>query len=357
MNNNKYNRGELRTDRNSRNRFVSSYDKHYKTVSYIAIIVAILALIAVTCLIFSGFWKEFIPVGNIDGNIEQPNPKPSYIASEGGDDLSDVYLYSEYAILVKVSDMTTIAHQGADTVIYPASMTKVMTVLVALDHIENIDDEYVINEKAINQMDPESSNAGLKYYIGSKVSVRDLLYGVSYESAADSVFCLIDYLGFTMKEFVSLMNEKAKEIGMQNTTFGGAIGMDYEYNQTTCRDIAGMMVYAMENPLCLELFGGTKYQVSTMDRTYYNGTLWTNVNDFDTVNFNATPENIISGYNLLAAKSGFETKAGYCLVSYLENDETGEKFVLVTANAPHNKSPYRKARILDMQTLFDLFNP
>ena len=357
MNNNNYERGKLKTGSESQNRYASSHTAHYRKVSNIAIIVAILALIAVTCLIFSAFWEEFLPVWNVEENLEQPSSKPSYIASEGGDDLSDVYLYSEYAILIKVSDMTTIAHQGADTVIYPASMTKVMTVLVALDHIENLDDEYVINEDAINQMDPESSNAGLKYYIGRKVSVRDLLYGVSYESAADSVFCLIDYLGFTMKDFVSLMNEKAKEIGMQNTRFGGAIGMDYEENQTTCRDIAGMMVYAMENPLCRELFGGTKYEVSTMNKTYYNGTLWTTVNDFDTIDFNATPENIVAGYNLLAAKSGYEINAGYCLVSYLENDRTGEKFVLVTANAPHDKSPYRRARILDMQTLFDLFQP
>ena len=373
MNNKNYNSGRLRTGRRSRNRFVSSllYIDHRK--SSIAIIASILALAIIVCIFFAAFYEESIPsfIPQATTSTKKPDGEPSqnvgkkypyatvtsktdFVASKGGNDLSDIYLYSEYAILIRLSDMTTIAHQDADAVIYPASMTKVMTVVTAIDIIENLDDRYLITREVLNRIPQGASTAWLSSHIGSYVSVRDLLYGISYMSGADSVICLIDYFGLTEEEFVILMNAKADEIGLENTNFGGAIGMDDEFNQTTCRDVAAIMAYAMENPLCQELFGGLAYKLDYVEMTYYNSTLSKTL-----TNMGTNPDKVLGDdYTLVAAKSGLEDEAGYCLVSYIKNDVTDEYFVLVTAKASRSSSyPSNKNTILDMKILFNEFLP
>lgn len=360
MSNRNYNRGEMRVGRTRRNRFISSAIINNKKISSIIIIASVLSLTIITCTFFALFGGFKLPEWNFDKpDIPAVQTPKNYIAVEGGVDLSELDLYADNIILVRLSDMTTLAHKNADQNIYPASMTKVMTVLVALDHIENLDEEYVIKKEVLEKIPGGSSNAGLLSYIGCKVSIRDLLYGVSYESGADSVLCLIDALGFTWDDFIELMNEKAVDIGLQNTTFGGAIGMDTERNQTTCRDVAAFMTYAMENPLCVELFGGLEYKCDYILKTYHNGTLYDTVNDYDNkdTGYDATPKNILEGYTLIAAKSGAEEIPGYCLVSYIENNETGERFVLVTANTVYLQAPYRKVRIEDMRDIFYLLEP
>lgn len=377
MKNNSYNSGELHVGKGSKNRYTSSSFVDDVKKSSIAVIASMLVLATITCVFFAVFggFDTSTPAGNFPSSstttsTTTDNSKPTepdtkypystitdktnFIASKGGNDLSNVYLYSEYAILIRLSDMTTIAHQNADTKMYPASMTKVMTVVTALDLIEDLEDEYTITREVLSAVPSDASTAWLKDFIGSKATVRDLLYGISYRSGGDSVICLLDYLGMTMKEFASLMNEKAAEIGLQNTTFGGAIGMDEEENQTTCRDMAAIMAYAMENPLCQDLFGGKAYRLKNIEMTYYNATL---VNTLD--NMGTKPSYVLGkNYTLLAAKSGLEENAGYCLVSYIKNDATGEAFVLVTANASRaDEYPYNKNPILDMQILFEKFTP
>lgn len=360
MINKNYNSGKIRIDRARRSRYIASSFINDSAKSSIAIVASILALALIVCAFFIAFKDQFsLPVLNIPNpdvtlSPEEENPKPVYVATEGGKGMYHMDLSSQYAILVKLSDMTTVAHKYADEVIYPASMTKVMTVVTALDLIENIEDKYLITKEVLNKIPNGASTAWLSNCIGSEVSIRDLLYGISYMSGADSVICLIDYLGLTEEKFVASMNTKAVEIGLQNTIFGGAIGMDAEFNQTTCRDIAAIMTYAMQNPLCVELFGGISYKLDYVEMTYYNSTLSKTLN-----NIGLKPETVLGDdYTLIAAKSGLEDKAGYCLVSYIRNDITGEYFVLVTANASRsNAYPPNKNTILDMQILFSEFLP
>lgn len=372
-----YNEGELEVSaEESENRYETSAHDSDERFSSIAIIAAILLLSIITSVFFGLFTRESIPVLNTgsstttttttttQGKPNTPdNPdskypfatvtdKTQFIATMGGNDLSDIYLYSEYAILIKLSDMTTIAHQDADTVIYPASMTKVMTVIVALDMIEDLNDGYTVTQEILDQVPEGAKKASLSLFVGETVTVRDLLYGVAYISGADSVLCLVDYFNLTVEQFAALMNEKAAEIGLQNTTFGGAIGMDAEENQTTCRDMAAIMAYAMENPLCREIFGEETYKFDYHNFSYknstFNGVVWEK--------FGKDSTTIVPGYTLLATKSGLEDKAGYCLVSLLKNNTTGEEFVLVTAKSAY-KTPYNQAPILDMVELFNKLAP
>jgi D-alanyl-D-alanine carboxypeptidase (penicillin-binding protein 5/6) len=397
MNKNDYNRGKFKTSQQSKSRYTTSkrdVGNRRLIVLQIGFAIFLLAvMIALFACVFPGglfAWNSLGDGGtkpHIEGTIPKPtdpnkdypyvtNPdKSNFIASDGGEYLSG--LYSKTAILVRLSDMTTIGYKNADEVIYPASMTKLMTVITALDLIENLDDTYVfdpevldriileskllenVKEKLHKELKDDGAHANMKYlyeeyfngsdYEWITYTVRDLIYGISYRSGWDSVVCLIDYLGLTWDHFVALMNSKANEIGLQNTYFGGAIGMDLEENQTTCRDMAAIMAYAMENPLCAEFFGGTSYRLTYMKMTYTNRTL------NDTFNNMGTNLSKVLGskYTIVATKSGYETNAGYCLVSCIQNNESGELFVLVTANAKNGT----KYSILDMQEIFDSMNP
>lgn len=356
-------------------RYVTSAYEREEGFSSLAIVAAILALAILTCALFGIFSDDslpaFLPIFSsttttttltpvqkpIDPSKTYPyatkTDKTQFVAAEGGKGMYQLDIDSGFAILVKLSDMTTLAHKYADELIYPASMTKVMTIVTALDFIEDISDTYIITDKVLSAVPSGASVAWLSSYVGETVSVRDLLYGISYMSGADSVLCLIDYLDLTVSEFAYLMNLKAEEIGMKNSHFGGAIGMDSENNTSTCRDIAALMAYAMENPLCHELFGGLSYRLDHIGLTYYHSTLSKTLHAMST-----DPDRVLgSKYTLIAAKSGLETKAGHCLVSYIKNNQTEEYYVLVTAKVPWDAYHTKNNSILDMQEIFNTYKP
>ena len=371
MNKNNQNRGGMRTKSRSVSRYVTSSVINNVEKSSIAIVCAILVLALVTVAFFTVFAEDFSLPAWITASKRDPIPnnpdrktpyatvtdKTNFVASGMGVFLSNYGLDSDYAILVRLSDMSAVAQKNEDMYIYPASMTKVMTVITALDLIEDLDDVYVVTKKVLNTVPSGASTASLSIFLDegyNTVTVRDLLYGISYRSGADAVLCLIDYFGLTVDEFVDLMNSKADEIGLKNTLFGGAIGMDDEENQTTCRDVAALMAYAMENPLARELFSGGKHSLDLIEGySYYHSTM-----DTLLANMGTTPQRVLGdNYTILAAKSGLETNAGYCLVSYIKNDKTGELFVLVTAHAEKAEWPYAQNPIHDMKKVFDAVKP
>ena len=365
MNKRKYNSGELDvSNKNSRTTvfMTSAYESNNEFLK-ILIIVSILLLAVVATIFFIYSNDDISSLGQQIQQGGEPNTPAgedfpyatvptmqNYISDGNGTGLGGVNIASEYAILIDLSTMETVASKNADARIYPASMTKVMTVLVACDLINDLDDNYVISRRVLNQVPSGASTAYLSDYVGRTVTVKDLLYGISYRSGADAVLCLLDYLGLSVDEFATLMNKKAAEIGLTNTRFGGAIGMDEEVNQTTCREIAAIMAYAMDNPLCREVFGGERYVPTYItELSYYHGTLVTTVSG----SMGMSPGTLVKGYTVLAAKSGFETLAEHCLVSYIQNDQTGKCFVLVTAYADGSKT----LPISDLVTIISTIKP
>lgn len=369
---NEYNRGQYRTSNQRKNRFITSAIIDDRQTSSVAILAMMLVLAMITCIFFIGCRDDFtLPTWNFkipsaNTSLKDPNKsypyvtntsKTQFVASKGGTGLGGVTLSSDYAILISVDNMSTLAHKNADEKIYPASMTKVMTVITALDYIENLDDVYTVTQQVLDKIPKGSSTAGMQYAMTefgvTTYTVRDILYGISYCSGADSVTCLLDYLDVSMNEFAVLMNKKAKEIGLKNTNFGGAIGMDAEENQTTCRDMAAIMTYAMENKYAQEFFSGIRHFYDLHDgMSYFHSTLSKTLDYLD-----KKPETLLKGYTLIAAKSGLEDKAGYCLVSYISNDETGEKYVLVTAKAERHEWPAAANPLYDMVEIFKAIKP
>ena len=144
-----------------------------------------------------------------------------------------------------------------DTQIYPASMTKIMTSIIAFDLLKknklSLDDNFVVSENAWRLS--QSGYSSMFIMINDQVSVEDLLKGIIIASGNDACVALAEGIAGSEENFAEMMNEKALEIGMTNTNFTNSSGINDPDNLSTVRDIAVMSKYLISNyPNYYELF-------------------------------------------------------------------------------------------------------
>lgn len=244
----------------------------------------------------------------------------------------DGYIESNNTILVEIGSgsCTSIAEKSADMKIYPASMTKVMSLLVACENITDTSAKLTVSQKNVQYM-ADNDGSGYGLMAGEILTVKDLLYLTSYQSDTVAALTLAEYVSGSEEKFVELMNEKARELGLSNTNFSNCTGIHDENNYTTCREMAAIMTYALDNPLCNELLTNyTGYPLVTNMRTeedkckFYSGWYSGRFSDnprLDTV--------VIKG-----GKTGYTDEAGVCLVSYAVSKTTGKRYVNVIVGQP-----------------------
>ena len=154
-----------------------------------------------------------------------------------------------------------------DISIYPASMTKIMTAIIAFDFIKsgdiNLDDEFIVSEKAWRLS--TSGYSSMFIMVGDEVSVENLLKGIIIASGNDACIALAEGIAGTEEEFAILMTAKAKELGMDNTNFSNSSGINHPDNNSTVRDIMTMSRYLIkEHPEFYKMFAEKEF---TWDRT------------------------------------------------------------------------------------------
>lgn len=154
-----------------------------------------------------------------------------------------------------------------DMSIYPASMTKIMTAIIAFDLLKSkklsLDDKITISEKAWRMS--QAGYSSMFIMINDKISVENLLRGIIVASGNDACVALAEGIAGTEENFAVMMTEKALEIGMENTNFTNASGLNDPDNYSTVRDIALMSKYLIKNyPFYYEYFKETEF---TWDRT------------------------------------------------------------------------------------------
>ena len=157
--------------------------------------------------------------------------------------------------------------KNADASIYPASMTKIMTAIVAFDLIKSgdlsLDDKFIVSEKAWRLS--TAGYSSMFIMVGDEVSVEDLLRGIIVASGNDACIALAEGIAGTEEEFAILMTAKAQEIGMENTNFSNSSGINDPNNYSTVRDILLMSNYLIkEHPKFYEYFAEKEF---TWDRT------------------------------------------------------------------------------------------
>ncbi len=263
------------------------------------------------------------------------------VAREGD---ANVGVYSSHAVFVDLSDFTILAGRGADDQMYPASMTKVMTLLVACENLEPSDygASVTMSAEVISEMQRQgASNFG--FSAGDTVTVRDLLYAIALESDGAASIELAKYIAGSHEGFVQMMNAKATALGLMNTRFTNVTGLHDPNHYTTCREMASIMAAAMDNAEVSTLLGEDTYVTSrvtgeasqrfTQRITFYN-TYYIDVVERGTGEFFALSQ-VDSGARVIGAKTGSTDEAGKCLVSCVRSS-TGKLYVAVTTGASNS---------------------
>ena len=190
-----------------------------------------------------------------------------FVLSFSQKSFSEIEINAEHMILQDFHSGKILFEQNADDKIYPASMTKIMTAIVAFDLLKkgetSLDEMITISEKAWRMS--QSGYSSMFIMLNDQVSVEDLLKGIIIVSGNDSCVALAEGLSGTEKDFVLLMNEKAIEIGLENTNFNNSSGFNDPDNYSTVRDILKMSRYMIANyPGYYSYF---KEKTFTWDRT------------------------------------------------------------------------------------------
>ncbi|MDE7404007.1 MAG: hypothetical protein K2M81_02755, partial [Lachnospiraceae bacterium] len=233
---------------------------------------------------------------------------------------SEKEFHSNYAILIDMDDDSILAEKYARTRINPASMTKVLTVLVAAEHIENLDDTFTMTLEITDYgYIHDCSSAG--FVKDEVVSIKDLFYGTVLPSGADAAVGLATYVAGSQDAFVELMNEKLDQLGLSQTAhFTNCVGVYDENHYCTVYDMAMIMEAAMDNELCREVMSAHTYTTSKTDQhpEGINLSNW----------FLRRIEDKDCGGEVICGKTGYVVQSGSCAASYAV-DHSGKHYICV----------------------------
>lgn len=257
----------------------------------------------------------------------EPEENKIYEATESPDMKAvSEEVISSNAIFISLRKKEILAQRAARQVIDPASMTKILTVLVAAEQIEekNLDDKVMIT---IDITDYSYSNdcSSVGFAKNERVTVRDLFYGTILPSGADAALALATYVAGSQEAFVELMNEKLQELGLSDTAhFTNCVGLYDEAHRCTVYDMAMIMEAAIDDPLCREVMSAHTYTTSATAE-HPDGITISNW-------FLRRIEDKETGAEIVCGKTGYVVQSGNCAASYGE-DQNGNGYICVTADS------------------------
>lgn len=216
------------------------------------------------------------------------------------------------AIIMEYDTGEILWEKNSSRKLYPASVTKMMTAIIALEKIENLDEIIKISWAAAGR-----NSSFFEFKMGDEISAMDLIKTALICSHNNATIALAEFISGNEKEFVELMNLKAREIGALNTNFQNSNGLDSEYpeHKTTAADLALIAKYCMENESFREIV------VKQKDRIKING---------EAVNIYNTNALLFFEY-IKGIKTGFTNNAGYCIAVYSERQDL--KLITIVLNS------------------------
>ena len=245
---------------------------------------------------------------------------------------------SQHAILYNLNDNNILYEKSSKDKTSIASMTKIMTGIVAIENIENLDNKVKLTYTDFAGL-AEANAAVAGFRIGEEVTYKDLLYGLMLPSGADAAQSLTRNIAGSTEKFIEMMNQKAKELGCKNTHFVNPTGLDHQEHYSTVEDVATIFQYAIKNEKFLEI-------IKTKTYTTSNGRL----------TFKSTIQRAKERYGLgmdyvLGGKTGTTGDAGYCLATIANYN--GVDYMLVTAKTvfPSNQP----LNYQDAKTIYEYF--
>lgn len=269
---------------------------------------------------------EEMPESTVEDTESVVVPEYAYSEAEQMDFLSGENMQSTNAILVDLDTNTIVGQVDYKARIVPASMTKVLTILVAAEHLDlnNVNKKVTMTIEATDfAYVNDCSSVG--FLDGEIVTIEDLFYGTILCSGGDAAAQLAMEVAGTQEAFVELMQQKCVELGISETThFTNTVGLFSDEHYSTCYDMAIIMNAAMDNEYCKKIMSAKKY-TTTSTTQHPEGISISNW-------FLRRIEDKDAGGEVMCAKTGYVVQSGNCGVSYYES-ATGKHYICVTANA------------------------
>ena len=261
--------------------------------------------------------------------IEIPEVKPSMIPEISSDyqtiSLKDATFST--AVLLDADSNEILAGLKYDKKIYPASLTKLMTLLVAVENIDDMQAKYKFTDKDLDPLIEE--NASLAGFVaGDEVTMEDLLYAAVLPSGADGTLGLANAIAGSEKDFVKMMNDKVAELGLTDTNFVNASGLHDKQHYTTAQDIAVITKACMDNETCRKVLCAESWTTKPT-KEFEDG-----------IELNSIFHSRFGGYfidadqdgeedaKLLGGKTGFTDEAMFTLSTVVEYN--GKNYICVT---------------------------
>lgn len=250
--------------------------------------------------------------------------------------LDNESLYSQAAILIDSNTGKVLYEKNMDEKMYPASTTKIMTAIIAIEYCD-LDDEVAVNYNAISSIPSGYSTANL--VTDEKLTVKQLLEVLLVHSANDAANVLAMHVGGSIESFVTMMNSKAKELECKNTNYTNTYGLHDDNHYTTARDLAIIARYCMKNDSFRHFVSQPSCQIAPTNKHEARSFINTN-------NLINTSSRYYYPY-AIGIKTGYTSEAGNCLISASLKD--GFETISVVLNT----GTIQGARCLDSIALFD----
>lgn len=232
------------------------------------------------------------------------------------------------AIVIEANTGTVLYEKKADTQRYPASITKILTTLLALENA-SLDEVVTFSEDAVYKNEGDSSHIARD--IGEEMTLEQCLYAVMLESANECAYAVAEHVGGDYQTFIDMMNEKVAELGCTNTTFTNANGLPDENHVTTCRDMALIAQAAIQNSTFRKIISTVQYTIPVTNKhdeeTYLN-------NHHRMINAYKGSEYLYE--YCIGGKTGYTQAAGNTLVTYAEKDGMLLICVVMKTTAPYD---------------------
>lgn len=244
-------------------------------------------------------------------------------SSEYSSGLDLKHLYSPHAILLDLNSGVVLGEQDSKERIYPASLTKIMTAILAIENTEDMEQSIVLPNRMFDEL--YARNASMAGFQPSEeVKFIDLLYGIMLPSGAECCIGYAECIAGSESQFVMMMNEKAKELGMKNTHFVNSTGLHDTDHYSTVEDISILLQYALKNKIFKLAFTSSRYSTNSTvqhpDGITFRSTMFKYMDSTE-----------VTGGEILGGKTGWTEEAGLCLASLAQVN--GREYIFVTAKA------------------------
>lgn len=254
------------------------------------------------------------------------------VQSAGYKDISIKGMSANTAILVDADTNEIVAGYNYEKKIYPASLTKILTLLVAAENIQDMDATYKFTSDDIDPLiEDNASRAGFE--AGETVTMEDLLYSAILVSGADGTTGLANAVAGSEEKFVELMNAKIQELGLTGTNFVNASGLHNKNHYSTAIDIAVLTKAAMDNETCRKVLTTTSYTTSKT-KQHKDGIKLTSIIAQRIEGYYIDCDGdgeADDGISIEGGKTGFTDEAKYTLSTIL--DDNGHTYICVTTKS------------------------